>query len=198
MTEPKTEPTSTPSSWGYKSGLLQISRSNLPSAKAQILFWALFAAGLAADLWTKSVVFERWAIGQSHPVIEGLLSWSLSTNNGAAFGICAGQPLFLKAASVIAVVLVLVYFYLWGQRQMLAHIAMGILAAGICGNMYDRLFNQGAVRDFIDVYITVSGRERHWDTFNVADALLCIGVFLLIVWTSFSGKSDQKHAQPHK
>ena len=54
------------------------------------------------------------------------------------------------------------------------------------------------VRDFIDVYINAFGRERHWNTFNVADALLCIGVGLLIIWTSFTGKSAQKRAQQHK
>jgi len=55
-------------------------------------------------------------------------------------------------------------------------------------------FNEGLVRDFIDVYIG----NKHWPTFNVADSLLCIGVGLLIVSTFLTEKSSQKHAQQHK
>jgi signal peptidase II len=94
--------------------------------------------------------------------------------------------------------IVLAFFYLSGTRLRLVQAALGLLAAGICGNLYDRLFNDGLVRDFIDVYINAFGRERHWNTFNVADALLCIGVGLLIIWTGFTGKSAQRRAQQHK
>lgn len=200
MTEPKTEPTSTPSHSDILSRIRHfISEAELPSAKAQILFWGLFMAGLALDLWSKKAVFDRLP----HPgpimvVIEGLLNFVRAQNNGAAFGICAGQPFFLAAASIIALLFVLGYFYLAAAKQTLVHVALGILAAGICGNLYDRLFNEGAVRDFIDVYITISGREHRWHTFNAADALLCIGVALLIIWTGISGKSDQKRDRQQK
>jgi len=131
-------------------------------------------------------------------IIRGFLNFVHAENNGAAFGICAGQPIFLALASIVAMVFVLVYFYLCHTRATLIDVALGILAAGICGNLYDRLFNAGVVRDFIDAYITVAGKPRNWHTFNVADALLCIGVGLLIIWTGFSGKSDQKHDPQQK
>lgn len=137
-------------------------------------------------------------MGDMTVVIDGFLNFVHAENDGAAFGICAGQPFFLALASIIALVFVLGYFYFCRIRQTLIDVALGILAAGICGNMYDRIFNAGIVRDFIDVYITISGRKRSWHTFNVADALLCIGVGLLIIWTGFSGKSDRKCARQHK
>ncbi len=74
------------------------------------------------------------------------------------------------------------------------HIALGLFTGGILGNLYDRIFNDGMVRDFIDVYIG----NKHWPTFNVADGLLCIGVGLLIISTFVTEKSSQKHAQQHK
>ena len=199
MTDPKTEPTSTQSHSGVLSRIRHfISRDKLPGPSAQILFWGLFAAGLALDLWTKKAVFERVAYPDSYTVINGFLRLVPVVNNGAAFGICAGQPFFLAAASYIATVFVLGYFYFWGTKQTVVHVALALLAAGICGNLYDRVFNEGCVRDFIDVYITIFGRERHWHTFNVADALLCIGVGLLIIWTATTGKSGQKCAQQRK
>lgn len=169
--------------------------TKLPDAKAQITFWSLLAAGLALDLWSKKAVFDRWAIGESHTVINGLLSLAPTVNSGAAFGICAGQSFFLTAASVLALVVVFAYFFFSGTEHRLVHIAIGLLAAGICGNLYDRIFNDGLVQDFIDV---VYWPGKHWPAFNVADALLCIGVWLLIILTAFTGKSAQKHAQQQK
>ncbi|MBL7152195.1 MAG: signal peptidase II [Phycisphaerae bacterium] len=199
MTEPKTEQTSTSSHSRIRSRIRHfISEAELPGPRAQTLFWGLFVTGLVLDLWSKKAVFDRMDYGDSFTVVNGFLRLVPWVNNGAAFGICAGQPLFLAAASIIAMVVVLVYFYLWGTKETLVHISLGLLAAGICGNLYDRLFNEGAVRDFIDVYINIFGRERHWHTFNVADALLCIGVALLIIWTASTGKSDQKPAQQRK
>ena len=196
MAEPKKEQNSPPSHWNALSCILK--EPKLPSFSAQIVFWVLLSGGLAVDLWSKKAVFNRLGNGESITVIDGLVQLVRAENNGAAFGICAGQPLLLSAASIIALVAVLAYLYLFGAKQRMIQIALGLLGAGICGNLYDRLFNGGIVRDFIDVYITAFGRERHWHTFNAADAFLCVGVGLLIIWTGFTGKSDQKCDRQHK
>lgn len=200
MTEPKEDQASTPSASNKVSRIRQLfSQYEPPSIKARMLFWGLFVSGLALDLWSKRAVFERLPlIGDTSVIIEGFLNFVHAENDGAAFGICAGQPLFLALASIVALIFVLGYFYFCRTKETLIDVALGILAAGICGNMYDRLFNAGIVRDFIDVYITIAGKERHWQTFNVADALLCIGVGMLIIWTGLSGKSDQKHDRQQK
>jgi len=85
-------------------------------------------------------------------------------------------------------------FLLGGSRSRLVHVALGLFAAGVCGNLYDRVFNGGAVRDFIDVYY----RSYHWHTFNAADTLLCIGVGLLIIATSFTEKPARKRDPQQK
>ena len=203
MTDPKTDQNSTPPPVSILSGIRnlvtqRVSIETLPDMKGQIIFWVLLAGGLALDLWSKKAVFAWLYFDDSFTVIDGLLRLVPAVNNGAAFGICAGRPFFLAAASVIAMLIVLGFFYLSGTRLRLVQAALGLLGAGICGNLYDRVFNDGLVRDFIDVYINALGRERHWNTFNVADALLCIGVGLLIIWTAFTGKSAQKRAQQHK
>jgi len=100
MTEPKTEPAGTPAPPSNISRIRHfVSQIELPSPKAQVLFWGLFAAGLAMDLWSKKAVFDRLSYqGDLIVVIDGLLNFVCARNNGAAFGICAGQPFFLAAA----------------------------------------------------------------------------------------------------
>ena len=167
----------------------------LPSLEAHLIFWPLTVVGLAADLCTKRAVFDWLEHRGSFPIINGFLQLVLAENDGAAFGIAAGQHQLLAAVSVAALVVILAIFLFSGSRDKLVHIALGLFAAGICGNLWDRVFNDGRVRDFIDV---VYWPGRHWPAFNVADTMLCIGVGLLVISTFSTGKHLQKHAQQHK
>ena len=167
---------------------------SLPDAKTHLIFWSLMVGGLALDLWTKKAVFDWLKPDESFPIINGFLRLIIAVNNGAAFNLFAGKPYFLATVSIIAMAAIFAAFLFSGNMQKLVHIALGLFAAGVCGNLYDRLFNNGSVRDFIDVY----RGTYHWPTFNVADSLLCIGVGLLIISTFLIEKPAQKHDQQHK
>lgn len=156
----------------------------LPDSMAHVVFWSLMVGGLGLDLWTKKAIFDWLEPHEIYPVINGFLQFVPALNNGAAFGWFAGKFFFLAAVSVIATLAILALFFLGGGRQRLVQVALGLFAAGVCGNLYDRLFNGGLVRDFIDVYY----RNYHWHTFNVADSLLCVGVGLLILSTFLTEK----------
>jgi signal peptidase II len=154
-------------------------------------------SGLWADLWTKRAVFA-WLqdkFGQSAEMLDGILSFRMALNNGAAFGILPGQPAFLVGVSVVALLVILGVFFLGAGRQRLIQVSLGLFAAGVSGNLWDRLFNGGRVRDFIDV---VYWPGRHWHTFNVADAMLCIAVALLVAATLLTGSSDRTRVPPQK
>ncbi len=166
----------------------------LPDSKAQLTFWSLLVVGLVLDLWTKKAVFDWLDHRRSVSIISGFLQLVRVLNNGAAFGILAGKPYLLTAVSVVALVAIFTVFLFSRSQQRLVHIALGLFAAGVCGNLYDRIFNDGLVRDFIDVYC---GRY-HWPAFNVADSLLCIGIGLLLISTFLTEQSAQKHARQHK
>jgi signal peptidase II len=56
--------------------------------------------------------------------------------------------------------------------------ALPLVLGGALGNLVDRLAH-GYVIDFIDVHVSLLGREYHWPTFNVADAAITVGVALL-------------------
>ena len=194
MTETKTEESSAP--LRLEQAPVNRLSGSLPDLKAHLIFWSLTLVGLLLDLWSKKAVFDWLGQQQSQNVsiIDGFLRFIIALNDGAAFSTFAGKPYILMAISVVALMIVIGVFLFSGTQYRLIHIALGLFTGGICGNLYDRIFNDGLVRDFIDVYIG----NKHWPTFNVADSLLCVGVGLLIVSTFLTEKSSQKHAQQHK
>jgi len=179
---------------GYKTFLKQLP-GRLPDWRGHLVFWPLFAGGLVLDLWTKKAIFDRLGRGESYKIIDGFVQLIPALNDGAAFGLFASRAFFLTAVSVIAMLLILSIFLFSGVRHRLTQMALGLFAAGVCGNLYDRIFNGGSVRDFIDV---VYWPGRHWPTFNVADSLLCIGIGLLVASSLLTEKSDQTHDQQQK
>ena len=176
--------------------LSRTDESRLSGLKAHIIFWSIAVLGIAVDLWTKSAVFSWLEQGPDHrfSIIDGFLQLVLTENAGAAFGIAAGRRDLLVVVSVIALIVIFAVFLFGGSRRTLVHVALGLFAAGVCGNLYDRIFNNGLVRDFIDVYY----REHHWPAFNVADGMLCVGVGLMIISSLFTGRFSQKRARRRK
>jgi len=170
----------------------------MPGLEEQLIFWPLMTVGLALDLWSKRAVFQWLQQEQNNSIsiIDGVLRLVEARNTGAAFGIAAGQRYFLVGISIIALMVIFWIFLFSGTERRLVHIALGLFAAGVCGNLYDRIFNNdGAVRDFIDV---VYWPGKHWPAFNVADSLLCVGVGLMIISCFFTRKSSPGRAQQHK
>ena len=67
-------------------------------------------------------------------------------------------------------------------QSWLLTISLGMVLAGTLGNLFDRLV-YGAVRDFIKFYVVVDGQPKVWPLLNLADAYICVGVFLLVIET---------------
>ncbi len=170
-------------------------KTRRPRLSKHLLFWPIVCAGVLADLWSKAAVFE-WLSKKpfaQFSVIDGFLQLVIRENAGAAFSIAAGQRWLLAIVSIIALIAVVCFFLFVRLRQKLVQIALALFTAGIIGNLYDRLFNDGMVRDFIDVYY---GRY-HWPAFNVADSMLCVGVGLFII-ANITAASSRKPAHPQK
>jgi signal peptidase II len=179
------------------SRVLSFSRVDWPDATAHLLFWPVALLGLGLDLWTKKAVFA-WLGDQPGGVahiIDGFITLRIALNDGAAFNIAAGKQTLLVAVSVVALIVILAVFLAGGMKARIVQVALGLFAAGVCGNLWDRAFNDGLVRDFIDV---VYWPGRHWPAFNVADSMLCIAVGLLVVATLFTDSSCRKHDPPRK
>ena len=166
------------------------------SVLSHLLFWPIFLGGLALDLWSKKAVFD-WLLSRGQDgfqIIGQWVSFQLALNTGAAFGIAAGQRWLLVTVSAVALIVVIAVFLFGGTNRRIIQVALALFAAGVSGNLYDRL-EYGRVRDFIDV---VYWPGKHWHTFNVADSMLCIAVGLLILSSLFSPQSCQKRAPQQK
>jgi signal peptidase II len=180
-----------------------------PAALARLLLTA--GAGLALDLATKVWAFNALAYNrvtypdgssqvQSHTYffIPGWLHFHVTGNHGAVFGMGQGNRWWFVGVSVMAIGFL---FYLFGTsrpRQKVYQLIVGMLLAGVLGNLYDRVV-YGYVRDMIYM---LPGRTwpawladrlpADWEwtrgpvfpwIFNVADTLLCTGVALMLVYS---------------
>jgi signal peptidase II len=145
--------------------------------RAVAVFTLAALIGTVADLVSK---WQAFACLTDSPdrgatVIPGFLRLSLSVNAGIVFGLPV-PPWLVLSATALAVAAVTVLFARSASRFWLLHAALGMVLGGAIGNAYDRV-TLGRVRDFIDVFVG----ERHWPTFNVADALLVVGVGLIFI-----------------
>jgi signal peptidase II len=169
--------------------------SKLPSSSAHLIFWSVASGSLILDLFTKWAIFEWLRDRSAVSIFNGVIRLVLVHNNGAAFGLFAGHPDWLIAVSFFARVVIISIFFFGGSKHKIITIALAFFTAGICGNLYDRLFNDGLVRDFIDVGINQSLR---WPAFNLADAFLCVAVGLLMLEVYLTERPCRKRAQRQK
>ncbi len=134
----------------------------------------LFVLPLAVvilDQFSKYIVVENMALGESIPIIEEVFHLTYILNPGAAFGMFAHNRLFFIAIAVIVIGIII-----WARREILASpwevkAGCGLFLGGAIGNLIDRS-RQGLVIDFFDF--------RIWPVFNIADIAICIGVGLII------------------
>ena len=162
-----------------------------PSATDHLIYWFIICAGVIADLWSKTAVFN-WLDYENtpnriHHVIEGLFTIVMRVNQGAAWSIASGQRVLLVSVSILALFVVVGIFIFGNLRHKLMQIALAMFTAGIIGNLYDRVFNDGGVRDFLDFYVG----DHHWPAFNIADSMLCVAVGLLIIFNIAHSTQEQ-------
>ncbi len=171
------------------------------------IFLLLIVIGTGIDLGSKRVVFDwlGFPSGRIHWLIPGLLGFQTSLNEGALFGLGAGQIPFFVIVSIFALFGVAAWFLYDAWKGRTTTIALGLIVAGILGNLWDRLALHGlvwpegipgagepvyAVRDWILVLIG----SYHWPNFNVADSCLVIGTTLMILYLLFSPSKESASA----
>lgn len=141
------------------------------------LFATVALVGLTLDLVTKIVAVERLQPGRPVPLLDGVLTLRLIRNPGAAFSTGAGiTPVFALAACAVLVFVVARLVPRLGHPAW--SVALGLLCAGVSGNLVDRFFRspgvlRGHVVDFLQL--------PHWPIFNVADMCITSAAVLIMV-----------------
>jgi signal peptidase II len=175
-----------------------------------VVFFSIAIIGCLVDLATKSWAFRTFGTRNGEPwwLIKNVLGFQTSLNEGALFGLGQGNTFVFALLSVAAAIGILGWLFLAGAaRQWILTVALGCIAAGISGNLYDRLGFPGlvwkhavhghaigdpvyAVRDWILVILV----RWPWPNFNVADSLLVCGAGLLL-WHAFRGQPSASSPQ---
>lgn len=106
------------------------------------------------------------------------------TNKGAAFSIFNGYIIFLILISIF-VILYINKYIIKEIKTKLGIISISMLMGGILGNLFDRIFYQEVI-DFLR--FNIFGYQ--FPIFNLADTFICVGIALLIIDYTRSGKSE--------
>lgn len=174
-----------------------------PESDVRPVRWAEFAA-VAVPLLVIDQLTKLWAVatlvpGQSQELVGSVLQLNIIRNPGAAFSAGTGYTWIFTTLSIVATIGVL-----WFARRVRHRgwaFALGILVAGISGNLIDRLarepgFYLGHVVDFLQL--------PNWPIFNVADMCINVAAVMIVVLTfkgigldgSIDGASDEAEASP--
>lgn len=105
----------------------------------------------------------------------------IAWNRGISFGMFnAFSPTWIHhAITFLAVCIsVMLISMLFQKKWSTQRVPLALIIAGAIGNLIDR-FYRGAVVDFLDFH----WQTYHWPAFNIADALITVGV-ALILWHS--------------
>lgn len=144
-----------------------------------IPFTIISGVGILIDQLTKAIIDRNMQLFDSVAVAENFFHITYVRNKGAAFSFLSHAswrlPFFITVSFVAALV-ILVAFRKLRDDQKLAHISLAMIFSGAVGNLIDRI-RLGEVIDFLDAH----WHRHHWPAFNVADSLICVGVFLLAI-----------------
>jgi signal peptidase II len=152
----------------------------LATKNSTMKLWYLFIAALVMlfDQFTKYWVSVKLREGDEIDVIRGFFKFSYTENPGIAFGMLNNGNVkwLLVTISVVAILVVVYYMRRTPASNTLLLWSLALLAAGICGNLIDRV-RLGRVIDFILLYY----KDYQWPVFNIADTAITIGAALMAI-----------------
>ncbi len=168
------------------------------SPYAHIRLWLITLVGLGLDLGSKQWAFSSLVSGRRIVLISNVFSLKTSLNKGALFGLGQNQAGLFIFASIVAFALVIYVFARSSSRHGLFHVSLGFILGGAVGNLFDRIFIGGQVRDFLSIDVAV-GRFKLWPwIFNGADVWLVIGFVLLMFYSFFGPKEKSSQIEPER
>ena len=143
---------------------------------------------IVLDQWTKALVVQYLSPPASKapiPLLGNYLTIFYIQNSGAAFGLFANT--IALAALIASAVCIITYLYVrtLNSAPLAYKLIFGMIIGGAVGNLVDRAIRGGFVVDFI--YFRIPEINYHFAVFNLADASISVGVFLLFLFILLGG-----------
>ncbi len=156
--------------------------------KHRLAFWGTLVLMVAVDqvvkAWARGSMAEGGGLPGSPP-FPGIFEFTLTYNEGIAFGLLQGQGVLLAPVAV-AIALGAAWYSLRHPRESSwSHFAMGLLASGAIGNLIDRIAH-GRVTDMLWF------RPINFPVFNIADSCITVAtVMLMFAWLREAGQKPR-------
>lgn len=154
--------------------------------KGLIISIIIAISTILIDFVSKIIVMKTMKELQLITVIPNFLKFRFVYNTGAAFSSMSNSTGLLCIVSLIASIILgfgIYKFHDYKNRKVLS-IAMALVFGGTVGNLIDRFLTLIKVRegvvDFIELYCG-NFNLVFGSTFNLADAFLVVGVFMILI-----------------
>jgi signal peptidase II len=160
--------------------------------------YAVIVFVLFVDLLSKFLIDKNLELnGEAKTIIKNFLSFEYTNNKYSAFsfdffGLATSNTFYL----IVIPIAMLLFFgiLIWSHKRLfLMRLSVAMMIGGGLGNLYDRIFNEGLVRDFIrfDYFGGTLFGEKHFAIFNLADSALVVGVILFAIYVIFYYTKDE-------
>jgi signal peptidase II len=145
-------------------------------ARLVTLFGVVAVIAYAVDVVSKVVAVDRLTGRPDVEIVGDLFVLHLVRNPGAAF---STGTAYTEVFGVISILAVLVVLYLARRIGSVGWaVALGLLLAGVAGNLTDRLARDpGVLRGHVIDFFMLP----HWPVFNVADICIDTAAVLILV-----------------
>lgn len=136
------------------------------------------------DQITKDVARERLASSPPVSLLNDTIRIQYTENTGAILGLGASLPGEVRFAIFVVLnglitMITLIYALKFYELRFVQRVGLLFIASGGMGNLLDRLLNQGAAIDFMNLGIGL----LRTGIFNVADVFIVIGVSIVLLFS---------------
>ena len=144
------------------------------------------------DQVTKNIARESLASSPPISLLNDFVRFEYVENSGVLLGLGSNLPresrfLLFVVFSSVGLLLILGYIVRADGLDSMLLIGLSLLAGGGAGNLIDRIFNDGAVTDFVRIGIGV----LRTGIFNLADIAIVVGAVMILLWSAGErGKED--------
>ncbi len=147
------------------------------------------------DRVTKNIARESLASSPPISLLNDFVRFEYVENTGVLLGLGSNLPgesrfLLFVVFSSVGLLLIRGYIVRVDRLDSMLLIGLSLLAGGGAGNLIDRVFNDGAVTDFVRLGIGVF----RTGIFNLADVAIVAGAVMILLWSAGErgkGESDE-------